>query len=80
MSWTKATLLAPLLGYAKKLRFPWLFGITVTLLIVDLIIPDMIPFADEALLGLGALLLGSLKNRPKEAKNIESERGPDTLE
>ena len=79
MSWTKATLLAPFLGYAKKLRFPWLFGITVTLLIVDLMIPDMVPFADEALLGFAALLLASLKNRRKEAKNLPPEQGADTL-
>ena len=28
-------------------------------------IPDVIPFADELLLGLGTLLLGSLRKRKK---------------
>jgi hypothetical protein len=33
------------------------------LFLVDLVIPDMIPFADELLLGLLALLFASLKRR-----------------
>ena len=68
MSWKKATLLAPLLSYAGRLRFPWLFAITLALFVVNVLVPDVVPFADEALLGLGALLLGSLKNRRKDAK------------
>jgi hypothetical protein len=59
-------LLAPLLGFAARLRFPTLFLITGTLFVVDVLIPDFIPFADEILLGLGTLLLASWKNR----KNI----------
>jgi hypothetical protein len=31
--------------------------------VVDLILPDVIPFADEILLGLITLLLGTLKKR-----------------
>jgi hypothetical protein len=33
------------------------------LFVVDSFIPDMIPFVDEILLGLGAALLGSWKRR-----------------
>jgi hypothetical protein len=29
----------------------------------DLIFPDVVPFADEILLGLGTVLLGSLRKR-----------------
>ena len=47
--------------FASKLRFPTLFLITAGLFLVDLVIPDAIPFADELLLGLGTLLLGSLR-------------------
>jgi hypothetical protein len=51
--------------FAAKLRFPTLFMITACLFVVDLVIPDLIPFADEVLLGLGTLLLGSLRKRRK---------------
>ncbi len=80
MSWKKATLLAPILSYAGRLRFPWLFAITLTLFVVNVMVPDVIPFADEALLGLGALLLGSLKNRRKDAKAVSSGNKAGSLE
>lgn len=56
-------LLNRLMRFAAGLRFPNLLAITVTLFVLDLIIPDMIPFADEILLGLLSLLLASLKTR-----------------
>lgn len=80
MSWKKATLLAPLLGYAGRLRFPWLFSITLILFVINVLVPDVIPFADEALLGLGALLLGSLKNRRKDAKDTLPDNKAGNLE
>jgi hypothetical protein len=57
-------LLGPLLAYAARLRFPTLFLITAGLFAVDLVIPDFLPFADEILLGLGAMLLSAWK-KPK---------------
>ena len=56
-------LLGQLLRFAAGLRFPKLLAVTAALFILDLIIPDMIPFADEILLGLLSLLLASLKKR-----------------
>jgi Family of unknown function (DUF6116) len=56
-------LLGPLIAYLTKLRFPALFAITAVLFILDMFIPDFIPFVDEILLGLGAALLGSWKAR-----------------
>jgi hypothetical protein len=52
-----------LLGYASRLRFPKLLAITAGLFILDLLVPDMVPFVDEILLGLVSLLLASLKKR-----------------
>ena len=52
-----------LMQFAAGLRFPKLLAVTAALFILDLIIPDMIPFADEILLGLLSLLLASLKRR-----------------
>ncbi|HET6603941.1 MAG TPA: DUF6116 family protein [Xanthomonadaceae bacterium] len=54
-------LIAPLLGYARRLRFPQLFVITGVLFVINLLVPDPIPFVDEILLGLATVLLGSLR-------------------
>jgi hypothetical protein len=63
MSAPKNAAISPLMKYLSRLRFPYLFIITVVLLVVDLIVPDVIPFFDEILLGLVALLLGSLRKK-----------------
>lgn len=47
-----------------RLRYPWLFGIAAVLLVADLLIPDVVPFADELLLTVVTLLLGSRKKDP----------------
>jgi hypothetical protein len=47
--------------FGARLRYPTLFWITAALFALDLAIPDVIPFADEILLGLGTLLLARLK-------------------
>jgi len=49
--------------FAAGLRFPTLFGLVAGLFVLDLVIPDLIPFADEILLALGTLLLASLRKR-----------------
>lgn len=57
--------------FAARLRFPTLFVITACLFVVDLVIPDVIPFADELLLGLGTLLLGSLRKRRQGGRHSD---------
>ena len=49
--------------FAAGLRFPALFVLAATLFVVDLLVPDLIPFLDEILLALATLLLGSLRKR-----------------
>jgi len=49
--------------FAAGLRYPTLFGLVAALFVIDLIVPDLIPFIDEILLALGTLLLGSLRRR-----------------
>lgn len=56
-------LLAPLMGFLGRLSYPRLFVLTAALFAVDLVVPDIIPLADEILLGLGTLLLANWKNR-----------------
>ena len=75
MSATGFTLFGLLERYAQRLRFPQLFMITLILFVVDLFIPDMIPFADEVLLGLATLLLGSWSKR-RETKREPENTGP----
>lgn len=59
-------LLAPLLRWLSRLSFPRLFVISAGLFVLDLLIPDLVPFADEILLGLGTLLFANWKGRPKK--------------
>jgi len=42
-----------------RLRFPVLFAISAALFAVDLVVPDVIPFVDEILLGLATALLAT---------------------
>lgn len=51
--------------FASGLRYPTLFKIVAALFVLDLVVPDLIPFYDEILLALGTLLLGSLRNRAR---------------
>jgi len=57
------------LQYAARLRYPKLLALALGLFIADLMIPDMIPFADEILLGLISLVLAGLKRRKQEPQN-----------
>ncbi len=49
------------------LRFPTLFVIFLVLTIADLLIPDVIPFADEIALALITTMLGLWKERKRSA-------------
>ena len=52
--------------YAESLRFPWLLLLTAVLFTANLFVPDALPFIDEILLGLVAVILGRLKRTPPE--------------
>lgn len=67
-------LVAPLLGFLGRLSFPRLFVIAATLWAIDMVIPDFIPFIDELLLGIGTLLLASLRKR--RAPEVPSNKPP----
>lgn len=49
--------------FAAGLRFPTLFALCAALFLADLLVPDAIPFADEVLLALLTLLVGSFRKR-----------------
>ena len=49
--------------FAAGLRFPTLFKVCAALFLVDLVVPDVIPFADEILLALLTLMVGAFRKR-----------------
>jgi len=51
------------LRYAGRLRFPYLFALTALVFVADLLVPDVLPFGDEILLGLLTVLFGSWRKR-----------------
>jgi|JI71714BRNA_FD_contig_123_71328_length_5956_multi_7_in_2_out_0_3 hypothetical protein len=57
----KALLLKPLLDWAARLERPRLLALTAALFLVNLLIPDFLPFIDEILLALATLVLASRK-------------------
>ncbi len=70
-------LLLPVFEWARRLRFPTLFKITAALFVVSVLLPpglDPIPLLDEALFGLGTLLLASWKRRKEPPAAIETSK------
>jgi hypothetical protein len=67
------------LKYASELRFPKLLALTVVLFAVDLVVPDVIPLADEILLGLVAAILGTLKKRRRDQIAANTVQSPANL-
>lgn len=63
-------------NFASGLRFPQLFFLLLALFLVDLVFPDPIPFIDEAILGLLAVVFATWKERkhPEMEKDRDEER------
>lgn len=57
----RTSLVVAVTAFAGRLRFPLLFALTAALFVIDLLVPDALPFADEVLLGLGTILLSRWK-------------------
>jgi hypothetical protein len=53
---------------APRLRHPHLFLLILALFLADLVLPDPIPFADEAMLALLTVLLGTWRTRRPKAE------------
>jgi hypothetical protein len=66
------------LRWLGGLRFPQLFLVFAGLFAVDFVVPDLIPFVDEIMLGVATLLLGSLRRRREERPiDVTPPRGRD---
>ena len=59
-SLTSGGILTRVLG---RLRFPQLFAVLAGLLLLDLLVPDPIPFLDEMVLAVFTLLVGLWRER-----------------
>lgn len=64
---------AAVLRFAARLRFPQLFLMTLSLFVLDLLIPDFIPFIDEILLGLATLLIASIRKPASGDRSTEGQ-------
>ena len=72
----KSPIVAFVTRYLGRLRFPWLFAVTALLFLVDLVVPDVVPFADELLLALAAMVIASRKRDQPEAEAPASDSTP----
>lgn len=63
------------LQFASGLRFPQLFLLALGIFVVDVLVPDFIPFADEIILGLVALIAASLRKQvqPRQGRVFDNE-------
>jgi len=71
-----ASMIEMFLKNANQLRFRNLFFMVIGLFFVDLLLPDFIPFIDEIILGLLAIILANWKkerNKDTEGTVIEGE-------
>lgn len=71
---TRGPLIATIERLLPRIKYPWLFVILAAMFVLDLFIPDPIPFLDEAALALMTVLVGSWRTR--RAKPTESDPIP----
>ncbi|MBS0199374.1 MAG: hypothetical protein JSR70_02895 [Proteobacteria bacterium] len=67
--------LAPFMRWLGRLSHPKLFVIVGLLFLVDLAIPNFVPW-DDILLGLGTLLLAKLKKKDPDAPQANDSKPP----
>lgn len=68
-------ILGPLLRWLGRLSYPKLFLVATALFLATLVVPDPLPFVDELLLGIGALMIARRKRKPgpSDGQVIEGE-------
>lgn len=71
MAGVRNPVVAAIERWASGLRFPRLLFLTAALFFADFLIPDVIPFVDELLLALLAMLLASLRRRDEPREEID---------
>jgi hypothetical protein len=74
MSISKYGVVGVMTRFAAKLRFPYLFFLFMVLLVVDVIVPDPFPFADEIVFAMGTLLFARLRKPETVQRQGQSEK------
>ena len=72
---SRIPIISAILAFAEGLRFRQLFLLVGSLFLIDLLIPDFVPMADEILLGLLTLLLAAWKKERRDERMIEQGNG-----
>lgn len=72
---SKGMITGVLSRFLRRLRFPQLFALAAGLLLLNLFIPDPLPFLDEALLAIATVVLGQLRTSDDE-EDAEDEQPP----
>jgi hypothetical protein len=62
--------------FLPRLKYPQLFMVLAGLFLVDLLIPDPVPFVDEALLAVLTFLVGSWRTRRAPAEDAPAAQPP----
>lgn len=62
------SLKSKVISYLESLRFPVLLLVAIVLFVVNIFVPDVLPFVDEILLALIAAILSRLKRRPGQTE------------
>ncbi|HEX5754723.1 MAG TPA: DUF6116 family protein [Arenimonas sp.] len=70
-------LIAPVVAYLGRLRFPVLFALTAGLALLSWLVPDPLPFLDEIVTALAVVLLANWRkpkgDPPKDGRIIEGQ-------
>jgi len=60
--------------FLERRRFPSLMLLGAVLFIANLLVPDPLPFVDEALMLIATVLIGSVRSRKKSSRDPEDPR------
>lgn len=73
----------------SRLKYPWLLALTITVLVIDLLIPDFVPFIDEIFLATMTAVFTLWRERrqvpmktvsaPPEQKVLSADSNPPKL-
>ena len=55
--------------FLERRRFPTLMLIAAAIFVVNLFVPDPLPFADEVLMLIATIFIGSFRERRRRPKN-----------
>lgn len=73
MPGARASIVSAATAWLARLRFPVLFVLVLVLFLVDLVVPDALPFVDEILLGLLVAILGRWRSRRAERGEADAQ-------